>query len=228
MITDIPYGREYVPARRGTEFLRDGTNRSTGIVRNDDRVDWREAWALFGGDVAYVWHNPLEAAVVQSGLQSQGFEVRAQIIWRKVQGVVGPPRGHYRWAHEAAYYAVRKGKNGHWNGSHTQDTVWDADRPKRNETGHGTQKPVELFRRALENNSSPSDHAYDPFSGSGPLLIAAQATKRIAHCIEIEPSYADVAVRRFANFSGIEPMLAETGETWDQVKARRAAELEVV
>ena len=35
--------------------------RQIGIVQNDDRVDWREAFELFRGDVAYVWHAGLYA-----------------------------------------------------------------------------------------------------------------------------------------------------------------------
>ena len=38
----------------------------TGKVLNDDRADWREAWALFPGDIAYVWHGALHAATVRS------------------------------------------------------------------------------------------------------------------------------------------------------------------
>jgi len=34
---------------------------SMGAVRNDDRDDWREAWTLFSGDIAYVWHSGLPA-----------------------------------------------------------------------------------------------------------------------------------------------------------------------
>ncbi len=30
-------------------------------VENDHRADWREAWALFPGEVAYVWHGALHA-----------------------------------------------------------------------------------------------------------------------------------------------------------------------
>jgi hypothetical protein len=30
--------------------------RAVGKVVNDDRADWREAWALFPGSVAYIWH----------------------------------------------------------------------------------------------------------------------------------------------------------------------------
>jgi len=222
MTTDQPYGTNYRAARRGSEFLNDGTNRSRADVRNDDRADWREAWALFGGDVAYVWHSPLEAATVQAGLEANAFEIRSQIIWRKVQAVVGPPKGHYRWQHEACFYAVRKGRNGHWQGSHKQNSVWEADRPKRNDTGHATQKPVELFTKALENNSEPGEHCYDPFVGSGTSVIAAQMTKRICHAVEIDPEHVDRAALRFAAFTGTAPILAETGETWEQVKARRS------
>lgn len=224
MITDQPYGTRYRAGRRGSEFLNDGTNRSRADVRNDDRADWREAWALFGGDVAYVWHSPLEAATVQAGLEAQGFELRTQIIWRKVQAVVGPPKGHYRWQHEACFYVVRKGRNGHWQGSHKENSVWDADRPKRNDIGHATQKPVELFTKAIKNNSTLGERVYDPFVGSGTSVIAAQMTKRVCHAVEIDPSHVDRCVMRFADFSGIEPTLAETGETWAQVKARRLDE----
>ena len=33
----------------------------TGKVRNDERADWAEAWALFPGNIAYVWHGALHA-----------------------------------------------------------------------------------------------------------------------------------------------------------------------
>ncbi len=51
MITDPPYGVNYDPAWR----KRAGVNlnaRKLGKVANDDRADWREAWALFPGSVA--------------------------------------------------------------------------------------------------------------------------------------------------------------------------------
>lgn len=61
MVTDPPYGVEYDPGWRN----RTGTSatKRTGKVLNDDRADWREAWSLFPGDVAYVWHGALHATV---------------------------------------------------------------------------------------------------------------------------------------------------------------------
>ena len=66
MVTDPPYGVEYDPAWRNRAGL--SATRRTGKVENDDRADWREAWALFPGEVAYVWHGALHAAAVAESL----------------------------------------------------------------------------------------------------------------------------------------------------------------
>lgn len=218
MVTDPPYGVEYDPGWR-SKALKDGAKRAEGQVSNDHRADWREAWALFPGEVVYVWHADKGAAVVEASLHVCGFETRNQIIWNKSRQVLG--RGHYHSKHEPCWYMVRKGGNGHWSGDRKQTTIWDIDHP-RSESGHGTQKPVEAMARPIRNNSQPGDHVYEPFSGSGTTLIAAQMNKRICHAIELNPAYVDVALKRFADFTGVAPILAETGETFDQVKARRA------
>ena len=49
MVTDPPYGVEYDP---GLAQRRPGVKHNKqrlGKVANDDRADWREAWALFPG-----------------------------------------------------------------------------------------------------------------------------------------------------------------------------------
>ncbi len=43
---------------------------------------------------------------------------------------------------------------------------------------HGTQKPVEAMRRPMLNNASPGQAVYEPFSGSGTTIIAAETTGR--------------------------------------------------
>lgn len=226
MVTDPPYGVEYDADWRNKALRSDGTpiaGRAIGKVLNDGRANWREAWALFPGDVAYCWHAGLHASSTQIAFEACGFELRAQIIWAKSQLVIG--RGHYHIQHEPAFYMVRKGANGHWAGDRKQTSLWQIDKPHKSETGHSTQKPVECMARPIRNNSAPGDHVYEPFSGSGTTIIAAQMNKRVCHAIELNPAYVDVACSRFAAFSGVAPILAETGETFEQVRARR---LEVV
>lgn len=217
MATDPPYGVDYDPAWR-TKAFKDGAHRAEGTVQNDHRADWREAWALFQGDVAYVWHSGLASDLVAGSLEAVGFEKRAQIIWNKTRLVIG--RGHYHPKHEPCWYVVRKGANGHWQGSRKETTVWDIDHVK-SETGHGTQKPVEAMARPIRNNSKVGDHVYEPFSGSGTTIIAAQMNKRICHAIELNPAYCDVAVRRWEEFTGQKAILDGTDQTFEEVRAAR-------
>jgi DNA modification methylase len=215
MVTDPPYGVEYDPMWRHLHDLNLGrkiggnfSGRATGKVNNDDRCDWREAWALFPGVVAYVWHGGLHGAVAQAALESAQFEVRAQIVWVKQHFVLG--RGDFHWQHEPCFYAVRKGKAGRWTGDRKQTTVWAINNNNpfgtggtaEEKTGHSTQKPVECMKRAIENNSKPGESVYDPFVGSGTTIIAAEMTGRACHAIEIDPVYVDVAIERWQNFTG--------------------------
>lgn len=96
MVTDPPYGVDYDPGWRNETGA--AKTKRTGKVLNDDRADWRDAWALFPGDVAYVWHGALHAATVAESLQDCGFTIRSQIIWAKERLVLS--RGDYHWQHE--------------------------------------------------------------------------------------------------------------------------------
>lgn len=226
MVTDPPYGVEYdADWRNKAERNIPGKGKqaigasAVGKVRNDDRADWREAWALFGGDVAYVWHAGRHASVVQQSLEAAGFDIRCQIIWAKQQFAIG--RGDYHWQHEPCWYAVRKGATGHWAGDRKQTTLWEIPKPQKSETGHSTQKPIECMRRPIENNSKPGDAIYEPFSGSGTTLIAAEMTGRACCAIELDPAYVDVAVKRWQDFTGGEALLEATAETFAAVAASR-------
>jgi DNA modification methylase len=219
LVSDPPYGVGYDPAWR--ERFGDGANLATGTVLNDDRADWREAWALFPGDVMYVWHGALHASTVAGSLEASGFAVRSQIIWDKTRLIIG--RGDYHWQHEPAWYAVRKGRKGHWAGDRKQTTVW-AIPHRKSETGHGTQKPVECMRRPIENNSSAGQAVYEPFCGSGTTIIAAEMTGRCCHGIELNPAYVDVAVLRWQAFTGSEAVLEGDGRSFAALAAVRAQE----
>jgi DNA modification methylase len=91
----------------------------------------------------------------------------------------------------------------------------------KSETGHSTQKPVECMKRPIENNSSPGQAVYEPFSGSGTTIIAAEMTGRAAHAIEIAPAYVDVAVKRWQEFTGRPAVLDGDGRNFDAVAAQR-------
>lgn len=223
MVTDPPYGVEYDASFRNGIVRENGTivgARATGKVLNDDRADWREAWVLFPGDVAYVWHAGIYAGLVADSLIESGFPIRSQIIWAKQQFAIG--RGDYHWQHEPCWYAVRKGAKGHYCGGRKQSTLWEIPKPQKSETGHSTQKPVECMKRPIENNSSPGQAVYEPFSGSGTTIIAGEMTGRAIHAIELNPAYVDVAVKRWQEFTGQEAV-HDDGRKFNDCAVRRAA-----
>ena len=129
MVTDPPYGVRYEPEWRN-KAARSSTgmgNRHLGAgacgqVTNDPRAAWSTAYALSQATVAYVWHAGLFAGIVQQGLQAAGFETFAQIIWAKTRAAIG--RGHYHWAHEPCWAAVRKGCTADFRGDRKNKTLW--------------------------------------------------------------------------------------------------------
>lgn len=198
MVTDPPYGVDYDPTWR--KDLKGGNQAGAfGKVTNDHVADWRRAWVLFPGDVAYVWHGGKHAAAVANGLMASGFVIRAQIVWDKTRLVIS--RGHYHWRHEACWYAVRKGRTAHWAGDRKQTTVWPIPH-RRSESGHAAQKPIECMRRPIINHSRPGDVVYDPFLGSGTTILAAEMTGRACRGIEIAPTYVALAIARWEELTG--------------------------
>lgn len=211
MITDPPYGVEYDPTwgdEAGGQF-GDGKTVMRGKVPNDNKIDWREAWALFPGNIAYVWHAGIYAAEVAIGLLNSGFDIRAQIVWAKPHFIMS--RGAYHWQHEPCWYAVRHGATADWTGDRKQSTLWEiagmnpAGGGKEEKLGHGTQKPVECMGRPMKNHGQPGDIVYDPFGGSGSTMVAAHQNNRRCFMMEIDPHYCDVIVARMQKlWPGIE------------------------
>ncbi len=228
MVTDPPYGVNYDPSHRVRSGLAKRGQVAEGKVMNDDRADWREAWVLFPGIVAYVWHAGTKAHIVSDSLESVGFDIRSQIVWVKNRFAIS--RGHYHvqhepcfeagkdadYEHETAQYACRSGEAASWAGDRKQSTVWFIAH-RANDTGHGTQKPVECMERPIRNNSSPGQGVYDPFCGSGTTIIACQRTGRVCYAIELDERYVDVIVRRWEAYTRKSAVLEETGQTFADV-----------
>ena len=203
MVTDAPYGVEYEPGWRNMGVAPETVRR--GKVENDDRADWSDAWCLSPADVAYCWSPPGSDFVKHdASLRKAGFEIRMNIIWAKNNAPIG--RGHYHVGHEPCLYAVRKGAGASWIGDRKQTTLWQIEvvrglgaTGKEAETAHSTQKPLECMERPIRNHSGD---VYEPFSGSGTTLIAAERQERSCYAIELDPRYVDVAVERWEEYTG--------------------------
>ena len=211
MVTDPPYGVEYDPKWRESVDLQVGM-RSKGKVLNDDRYDWSEAYSLFTGDIAYVWHSSKYTHKFAENIENSGFELICLIIWTKQQFALS--RGDYHHQHEPLWYAVRKGKKHNWQGKRDQSTVWEitnnnpfGNSNKEETWGHGTQKPLECMLRPILNNSAQGQSVYDPFGGSGTTLIACERSKRNCYMMELSSVYVDVIIKRWEKETGLKAVL---------------------
>tara|TARA_R110002012_G_scaffold315016_1_gene528271 strand:+ start:1130 stop:2428 length:1299 start_codon:yes stop_codon:yes gene_type:complete len=201
MVTDPPYGVEYDPEWRARADLGIG-ERTTGTVQNDDCADWSSAYALFEGDVAYVYHAAKYTHIVAQNLINCGFGLKAQIIWAKQHFALS--RGDYHWQHEPCWYGIRENKTHNWQGKRDQSTLWEiknnnafGNSDKEETWGHGTQKPIECMLRPIMNNTRKGQVVYDPFGGSGTTLIACERVSRLCLTMELDEKYCDAIVKRY-------------------------------
>ena len=202
MVTDPPYGVNYDPSWRAEAGMTVNENK-LGKVQNDDIADWTPAWQLFDGDVCYVYHAGAKAGTVQQSLEDSGFNIRSQIIWSKDKMALS--RGDYHWQYEPCWYGVRDGKKGNRTEDRTQTTVWQIAAREDSGHGHGTQKPVECMARPIRNHHCTT--VYEPFSGSGTTIIACEQLDKKCRAIEIDPNYVAVALERYVDATGKEPVL---------------------
>ena len=85
-------------------------------------------------------------------------------------------------------------------------------------------KPTSMIEDALSDLTNRGELVLDPFLGSGSTLIAAQNTGRVCCGVARDPLYVDVIIRHYEALTGIAAVLADSGETFEQVASRRRDE----
>jgi DNA modification methylase len=168
----------------------------------------------------YAWHAHKRAGEIQRVWKDLGLLDHQSIIWVKPTSTFGRVFWHFR--HEHCLMGWRQGSKPEHDGAHEHDSVWEVDfdgkaRLVGNE--HPCTKPVELFARPMRKHTKPGNVVFEPFSGSGSQLIAAESTARRCRAIEITPAYVDVAIKRWQKATGQDATL--DGRTFADVAAQR-------
>ena len=199
MVSDPPYGVNYETDGKNPRWRGDSSPMANDNLGKDQGQFWTDAFVLWplNGD-AYIFSpsGPLISALAAS-IQEAGITHHQWLIWAKHQFVLG--RSHYHYRHEHIYYGW-KGKTS-WNGSRTEDSVWDHNRPMKSPE-HPTMKPAALCEKAITNSSKVGNIVLDPFGGSGSTLIACEKLGRRCYMMEIDPHYCDVIIKRWEDYTG--------------------------
>jgi len=189
VFTDPPYGVEY----------DSGWQKKLGKIKNDDTIlevapviyqflaDNSAAFVWTSHHVYPVWRQQFESFYKQT------------IIWRKAGGGMGDLKGQYAPDYEMALFCAKgspqfQGKRGM--------AVWDIGKDRASDYVHPTQKPVALAEQALSDFTNKGQKVLDLFGGSGSTLIACERQHRHACLMELDPTYCDVIVKRWEDFTG--------------------------
>ena len=78
---------------------------------------------------------------------------------------------------------------------------------------HPAVFPVALVESVLTAFSDPGDLIYEPFCGSGTQIVAAERAGRRCFAMELDPTYCDVAVRRWEMATGRKAQLEDRNKT---------------
>jgi DNA modification methylase len=122
-------------------------------------------------------------------------------VWSKPNPMPSLAKRHWTWNTELICYATR--------GKHTFNfpkeghalSTWTINK-KNGDTGHPTEKPVEVPAMAISHSSKKDDVVLDCFGGSGSTLIACEQLNRKCYMAELDPKYVSVIIQRYINFKG--------------------------
>ena len=199
IVTDPPYNVDYVGK------TKDALKIENDKMDNDSFYNFLfDAYSRMyevAGDGAsiYVFHADSEGLNFRKAMIESGFKLSQCCIWAKQTMVMG--RQDYHWQHEPILVGWKPTGSHYWNSDRKQTTLWQFDRPFRNEY-HPTIKPVPLISYPIKNSSKIGDLVLDSFGGSGSTLIACQETDRICYTMELDEKYCDVIVNRYIEKMG--------------------------
>jgi len=206
---DKDWSRQYAEA--GSADV--SNDEEAGIALYSGFIDMAIKHAIDRNAPWYCWHASKRQAMVERIWNESGAYVHQQLIWVKSRAVL--TYSTYLWKHEPCLFGWIKG--GHPKIQRADvgrgadgfpTTVWEVPSSEAETTAHPTCKPCRLFTLPMEMHTEPGDLCYEPFSGSGSQLVAAQQTGRRCFAIEKSPPFVAVALERLAAM-GLKPELAE-------------------
>lgn len=197
ILTDPPYGVSFKSSSGLTiqnDSMKDEEFYNFLLASMKNMVDHLEP-----GGSAYVFHADTEGLNFRKAFIDSGLHLAGCCIWVKNSLVLG--RSDYQWQHEPVLYGFMKNGKHNWYSDRKQTTIWNFDRPKRNEN-HPTSKPLDLLSYPIKNSSQENAIVIDTFGGSGSTLMACEKTNRICLTMELDEKYASVILRRYVEDTG--------------------------
>jgi DNA modification methylase len=212
MATDPPYLVDYTGTNHPQSFERAQAGKDnnknwdaykdpeTSVAFFSDFIRVALGNALVDAPAIYQWHASRRQALVEEAWTANGLLLHQQLVWVKSRPIL--TRSHFMWQHEPCFYGWIQGRPPALRPpvSGECSTVWTIDGEQ--DGIHPTQKPVAIFERPITYHTRSGDVVYEPFSGSGSQIIAAERLGRRCFAMELAPEFVDVEVARWERFTG--------------------------
>lgn len=176
----------------------------------------------------FYWNTEQQIWILQTLYRELGITNRRVCLWIKngqnetpqiafskcyepcIYGTIGSP---YLSKKEYGQNEIFNSEIGTGNESLDSINVWTSKRVSGKDMNHATQKPVDLYEKAIRRCTRPNDIILDSFGGSGSLLIACEQLKRRAYLVEMEPVFCDLIINRYKKMTGKEvAVISKHGE----------------
>jgi DNA modification methylase len=208
MATDPPYLVDYDSGNHPSKSKAKSKNKNwdsysdpkTGLAFFDSLLRIALEHALIDNPAIYQWHAFRRQALVEQAWLANDLLLHQQIIWTKERAVL--TYCHYMWQHESCFYGWKNGHKPRLKPANNLTTVWPITQVGHQDGIHPTQKPLEIFAIPIRSHTMPGELVYEPFSGSGSQLIAAEENGRVCYAMELAPEFVAAAVNRWEKFTG--------------------------
>ena len=221
--TDPPYSVNYTGNRKkfvdgkSIEVDKDWSRYYNDAGENDLQTDNNlydefikaaKEYAIKENAAWYCWYaSRCHCSIENIWIDNDAF-VHQIIIWRKDKPLFG--HSWYMWQTENCFFGWIKGnKPPKINKDDVITNLWDYSFPYSDRVEHPTQKPIELFMIPIMQHVEVGGLCYEPFSGSGTQIMAAENLGRICYAMEISPAFVAVALQRYYDATGTKPVLVE-------------------
>lgn len=233
LLTDPPYNVGYVGKRTQRDKIANDKMGSVEFEKFLSNAFKNAKQVCADRCGFYVWCSSIMYRENIAALQDNGYNYRHDIVWVKNNFVISfghYNKKHepclYGWIGENSYYFINDKSLSTVEEELTFEpekaskeelvkfakkvmdesycNVWRESKRVQNSKEHPTMKPVSLFGKSIVNSTKKGDIVLDIFAGSGTTIIACEQAGRKARCVELEPKYCDVIIRRWEE---------ETGET---------------
>ena len=135
------------------------------------------------------WHH---VDLFKQAIESK-FKLKNIIVWNKNNHGSGDLKASYAPKYEFILYA-HKGRS-LFRDKRIADVI-DCAKVTSKELAHPTEKPIELLKLFIKNNSDVNDLVFDGFAGSGTTGIACKELERSFIGCELDKNYCDIANNR--------------------------------